>query len=74
MFFYGIINKTGENMPRKKPDLLDIEEAKTKLNITLQHSNLSGEKDADVMYGTIRCKKCQFVQFCMKWRKIIQQL
>lgn len=57
MFFYGIINKTGENMPRKKPDLLDIEEAKTKLNITLQHSNLSGEKDADVMYGTIRCKK-----------------
>lgn len=43
-------------MPRRKPTIPEFEEPKTKVNITLQHSNLSDEA-SDVMYGSIICPK-----------------
>lgn len=44
-------------MPRKKPSILSIEEPKTKVDVTLKHSNLSSEKSEKVLYGSIDYKK-----------------
>jgi len=44
-------------MPRKKPSILSIEEPKTKVDVTLKHSNLSSDKSEKVLYGSINYKK-----------------
>ena len=44
-------------MPRKKPSILSLEPIKTKVNITLQKSNLDGDDDNPRLYGSISRKK-----------------
>ncbi len=44
-------------MPRKEPSILSIEEPKTKVDVTLKHSNLSSDKSGKVLYGSINYKK-----------------
>lgn len=44
-------------MPRKEPSILSIEEPKTKVDVTLKHSNLSSDKSEKVLYGSINYKK-----------------
>ena len=44
-------------MPRKEPSILSIEEPKTKVDVTLKHSNLSSDKSEKVLYGSIDYKK-----------------
>lgn len=44
-------------MPRKKPGILSLEPMKTKVNVTLQKSNLGGDDDNPRLYGSISRKK-----------------
>lgn len=44
-------------MPRKKPGILSLEPMKTKVNITLQKSNLDGDDGKPRLYGSISRKK-----------------